>query len=135
MKAFEGAIFIKENALKKATFTLKSDKYRFYTFVPVSSELYNVKVTGKYDDFTLYVFDDKGNRLDRSDASYKAGKLAAESGVYLEKGKKSLAFNIYFEDVDKTLTLEEITPIFEKEEFIQKLKPKKKIIFDTNTGK
>lgn len=96
VKAFEGAIFIKENALKKATFTLKSDKYRFYTFVPVSSELYNVKVTGKYDDFTLYVFDDKGNRLDRSDASYKAGKLAAESGVYLEKGKK------YYIGVDYT---------------------------------
>ena len=35
-------------------------------------------------------------------------------GSNLEKGKKSLAFNIYFDGIDKTLTLEEVTPIFEK---------------------
>ena len=35
-------------------------------------------------------------------------------GSNLEKGKKSLAFNLYFDGIDRTLTLEEITPIFEK---------------------
>lgn len=35
-------------------------------------------------------------------------------GSNLGVNKKSLAFNLYFEDANKTLTLEEITPIFDK---------------------
>ena len=35
-------------------------------------------------------------------------------GNNLGENKKSLAFNLYFEDSNKTLTLEEITPIFDK---------------------
>lgn len=35
-------------------------------------------------------------------------------GSNLGENKKSLAFNLYFEDANKTLTLEEITPIFDK---------------------
>lgn len=35
-------------------------------------------------------------------------------GKNLEENKKSLAFNLYFEDPSKTLTLEEVTEIFNK---------------------
>ena len=49
------------------------------------------------------------------------GKLVTSIRVFdlykgnnLDKNKKSLAFNLYFEDKDRTLTLEEVTPVFEK---------------------
>ena len=35
-------------------------------------------------------------------------------GSNLGENKKSLAFNLYFEDANKTLTLDEITPVFDK---------------------
>ena len=69
-----------------------------------------------------FILDDKITSEEVIKTIKKAGgKLVTNIKVFdlykgnnLEKGKKSLAFNIYFEDVDKTLTLEEITPIFEK---------------------
>ena len=51
-------------------------------------------------------------------------------GKGVAEDKKSLAFNLYFEDPTKTLTLDEITPLFNK--VIEEVEKKHKAILRTS---
>lgn len=70
--------------------------------------------------------------------SEKEIKISQNNNNENQNIQKNIIYPLSPLDIDQSIIIEEnhkITPIFEKEEFIQKLKPKKKIIFDMEKSK
>jgi hypothetical protein len=70
--------------------------------------------------------------------SEKEIKISQNNNNENQNIQKNIIYPLSPLDIDQSIIIEDnhkITPIFEKEEFIQKLKPKKKIIFDMEKSK